>query len=84
MHMLIPFVCLQGKTSVINALMSKDNKSAKIHEDARTVGIDIKKWKPYPNNPASLSFSVLDLAGQAVYALTHQVHFVFYPSYKFE
>ena len=70
---------LQGKTSIINALMSKSNTSARIHEDARTVGINIQKWAPYPDaaagDEASLSFSVLDLAGQAIYALSHQVSF---------
>jgi hypothetical protein len=70
---------LQGKTSIIKALMSKSNTAARINEDARTVGINIKKWKPCPNSSvekeASLSFSVLDLAGQAIYALSHQVSF---------
>jgi hypothetical protein len=53
--------------------MSQDNTSGKIDEDARTVGIDIKKWNPSPEEPDSLFFSILDLAGQAIYALTHQV-----------
>jgi hypothetical protein len=70
-------VSLQGKTSIIDALMSDNNTAVHIDEDARTVGIVIKKWKPYPDAPAgnqaSLTFSVLDLAGQAIYALSHQV-----------
>ena len=37
-----------GKSSLINCVRNQDGKSKKIHEDDRTVGIDISEWKPTP------------------------------------
>jgi GTPase SAR1 family protein len=58
-----------GKTSVIRAMMN--GTSEKIHEDKRTVGIDLKTWKE-----EGLVFHIKDLAGQAVYTLTNQFFLV--------
>ncbi len=60
-----------GKTSIIRALMH--GTSEKIHEDKRTVGIDLKTWKL---SEEDLVFHIKDLAGQAVYSLTNQFFFV--------
>jgi GTPase SAR1 family protein len=60
-----------GKTSLINALI--DGKAEKIRRDYRTVGIDLKEWKP---DGWDCSFHIYDLAGQAVYAKTHQIFLV--------
>jgi GTPase SAR1 family protein len=59
-----------GKTSVVNALLSKNDTSAKIAEDRRTVGIQFSKWSP---DGAETDFVILDLAGQAIYAKTNQL-----------
>jgi hypothetical protein len=51
-----------------------NGKSAKIHEDKRTVGIDLKTWDL--SKEEGLIFHVKDLAGQAVYAMTNQFFLV--------
>jgi GTPase SAR1 family protein len=45
-----------GKSSLINCITSGNNKSVKIHEDARTVGIEIREW-----NPAAFEIRAEDL-----------------------
>jgi GTPase SAR1 family protein len=57
-----------GKTSLISALI--DGKAEKIRRDYRTVGIDLKKWRP---DGWDCLFHIYDLAGQAVYSKTHQI-----------
>jgi len=59
-----------GKSSLINCITSADNTSVQIHEDARTVGIEIRTWKPaafemdetsllyQPNRPRSVPHKV--------------------------
>lgn len=59
-----------GKTSVVKALLSTDNKAGEIHEDDRTVGIEMSVW--FPDKASQLKFIIKDLAGQAVYTLTNQ------------
>mmetsp|Transcript_37236 Transcript_37236/g.99101 ORF Transcript_37236/g.99101 Transcript_37236/m.99101 type:complete len:1895 (+) Transcript_37236:92-5776(+) len=59
-----------GKTSVIKALKSPNNTSERLHEDSRTVGIDISTWV---TPGGEVEFKVLDLAGQAIYSKTHQL-----------
>ena len=61
-----------GKTSTIRALTSRNDKTTRIHEQSRTVGINILQWVAVAG-PDGISFTVLDLAGQAIYATTHQV-----------
>jgi len=61
-----------GKTSIIRALMH--GTSEKIHEDKRTVGIDLKTWDL--SEEEDLVFHIKDLAGQAVYSLTNQFFLV--------
>ncbi len=61
-----------GKTSIIRALMN--GTSEKIHEDKRTVGIDLKTWDL--SEEEDLVFHIKDLAGQAVYSLTNQFFLV--------
>ena len=61
-----------GKTSIIRALMN--GTSEKIHEDKRTVGIDLKTWNL--SKEEGLVFHIKDLAGQAVYSLTNQFFLV--------
>ncbi len=61
-----------GKTSVIRAMMN--GTSEKIHEDKRTVGIDLKTWDL--TKEEGLIFHIKDLAGQAVYSLTNQYFLV--------
>ena len=60
-----------GKTSVVMALKSNANRAAHIRADHRTVGIDISSWKADNH----INFRIYDLAGQLVYAKTHQ-HFL--------
>ena len=59
-----------GKTSVVRALKSKEDRTAHIRADHRTVGIDISAWRP---KNTDLTFRIFDLAGQAVYSKTHQL-----------
>jgi len=69
-----------GKTSVFRALKSASSTTKRLREDMRTVGIDMEEWLPETAGAAgkalgsggALSFRVLDLAGQAVYEMTHQ------------
>jgi GTPase SAR1 family protein len=61
-----------GKTSVIRAMMK--GTSEKIHEDKRTVGIDLTTWDL--TKEEGLVFHIKDLAGQAVYTLTNQFFLV--------
>jgi GTPase SAR1 family protein len=64
-----------GKTSVIRSL--QQGKSEKIEEDRRTVGIDLLRWdlSDIPN-ALGLKFNVRDLAGEAIYRLSHQYFMV--------
>jgi GTPase SAR1 family protein len=58
-----------GKTSLLSALKSGEDRAPRIHEDSRTVGIDIATYSP----PGSgVNFRFFDLAGQAIYGKTHQ------------
>jgi GTPase SAR1 family protein len=61
-----------GKTSVIRAMMK--GTSEKIHEDKRTVGIDLKTWDL--TKEEGLIFHIKDLAGRAVYTLTNHFFLV--------
>jgi hypothetical protein len=63
-----------GKTSVFRALKSAEGRAERIREDTRTVGIDTEDWTPEIEGAGegTLAFRVLDLAGQAVYEMTHQ------------
>jgi GTPase SAR1 family protein/tetratricopeptide (TPR) repeat protein len=62
-----------GKTSVFKSLKSHNNAAEHIKEDLRTVGIDLESWQVQPaNGGLSMHFRVCDLAGQAVYEITHQ------------
>ena len=65
-----------GKTSTIRALTSRNDKTVRIREQSRTVGINIIQWAAVTGQEG-LSFTILDLAGQAIYATTHQVHIFF-------
>ena len=58
-----------GKTSLLNALKSSDNKAMKICKDTRTVGIDITKWDLLASD--GVEFIVYDMAGQSIYKDTH-------------
>ncbi len=58
-----------GKTSLLSALKSCDDKAPRIHEDSRTVGIDIATYSPAG---FGVNFRFFDLAGQAIYGKTHQ------------
>ncbi|KAH3812974.1 hypothetical protein DPMN_141417, partial [Dreissena polymorpha] len=60
-----------GKTSLVQALLSKDKKANLTHGEAITDGIDISNWT-VRHNDESLTFSVWDFAGQTVYYNTHQ------------
>jgi hypothetical protein len=64
-----------GKTSVIRSL--QQGRSEKIEEDRRTVGIDLSRWDldGIPN-ALGLKFNVRDLAGEAIYRLSHQYFMV--------
>jgi hypothetical protein len=59
-----------GKTSVVLALKSENNKAPYIRSDYRTVGIDVSFWKP---TAQKMEYVIYDLAGQGVYAKTHQL-----------
>ena len=59
-----------GKTSVALALTSENDKAPYIRSDYRTVGIDVSFWKP---SEQKMEYIIYDLAGQAVYAKTHQL-----------
>jgi hypothetical protein len=61
-----------GKTSVINAIRSENDRAERIFEDNRTVGIDVYSWCPNLNG-AEVEYKIFDLAGQAVYGKTHQL-----------
>lgn len=58
-----------GKTSILSALRSSNNTSAKIHIDSRTVGIDISTWNL--RETKDIEYVVYDMAGQSVYRDTH-------------
>ena len=58
-----------GKTSIISALKSDKNQAKYIRSDRRTVGIDVRRWKP---DGSEINFKVFDLAGQEIYRRTHQ------------
>ncbi|WAR27954.1 PATS1-like protein [Mya arenaria] len=60
-----------GKTSLVEALMSKDGKANLSHGEAITDGIDISNWT-VRHEDESLTYSVWDFAGQTVYYNTHQ------------
>ena len=57
-----------GKTSVIRALKSRDDRTSHIRADHRTVGIDICTWRP---QAMDMCYRIYDLAGQEVYSRTH-------------
>ena len=74
-----------GKSSLINCVTNKKNDtSVEIHEDVRTVGIEIREWIPEPFSyhdghaviPDGLKCRFLDLAGQSVYGCTNQFFLV--------
>ncbi len=58
-----------GKTSLLSALKSSDNRASKIDKDTRTVGIDIIKWDLSVTH--DVDFVVYDMAGQSIYKDTH-------------
>ena len=60
-----------GKTSVLRALKSRENRAEKIQEDHRTVGIDVEDWS-LSHGSDEMLLKIFDLAGQAVYSHTHQ------------
>ncbi|KAL4228297.1 hypothetical protein ACF0H5_013728 [Mactra antiquata] len=60
-----------GKTSLVNALLSKDGKADLKHGEAITDGIDISTWT-VKFNDEQITYSVWDFAGQTVYYNTHQ------------
>ena len=62
-----------GKTSVKKSLIQ--GTSEKIHEDKRTVGIDMTQWD-LGAEANGLVFNIKDLAGQAVYSLSNQFFLV--------
>ena len=64
-----------GKTSAVKTLVAKDGRAPRIHEDARTVGIDLTTWD-LAAEADGLVFQIKDLAGQAVYAMTNQFFLV--------
>jgi len=64
-----------GKTSTVKAMMAADDRAEPIREDARTVGIDLKRWD-LAAEAEGLVFQIKDLAGQAVYAMTNQFFLV--------
>jgi len=63
-----------GKTSTVRALMSPSNDCEAISADNRTVGVDITPWTPEKEmgGDGELEYLIHDMAGQAVYAVTHQ------------
>jgi internalin A len=63
-----------GKTSVFRALRSINDTAQRIQEDKRTIDIDTEEWQPVAaglGKSLPLQFRVFDLAGQAVYEMTH-------------
>ena len=62
-----------GKTSVVRMLMN--GRSDRIHEDTRTVGIDMTTYD-LSDAADGLVFKIKDLAGQAVYSMTNQFFLV--------
>lgn len=60
-----------GKTSIVRSLMSSVDRCDAIDADDRTVGVDITPWRPAIGD-GDLKFLMFDMAGQAVYAVTHQ------------
>eukprot|EP00960_Hanusia_phi_P036536 752375-Hanusia_phi.AAC.1 len=64
-----------GKTSVLQALKSKDDRATKIDVDeGRTIGLDLHEWQP--EDEEGLTFEVMDFGGQAVYSKTNQYFIV--------
>ncbi|XP_064618850.1 uncharacterized protein LOC135482601 [Lineus longissimus] len=60
-----------GKTSLVKALLSGENKCHIESGEAITDGIDIHSW-PLTMKNDTVTFSVWDFAGQTVYYNTHQ------------
>jgi GTPase SAR1 family protein len=63
-----------GKTSLVRALMSPDDRAQIISAVDRTVGIDICRLSLAGTGP-SVDALLYDLAGQDVYTLSHAMHF---------
>ena len=63
-----------GKTSLVRALMSRDDRAQVISAVDRTVGIDICRLVLAGTGP-SVDALLYDLAGQDVYTLSHAMHF---------
>jgi GTPase SAR1 family protein len=63
-----------GKTSLVRALMSPDDRAQVISAVDRTVGIDICRLALAGTGP-SVDALLYDLAGQDVYTLSHAMHF---------
>jgi GTPase SAR1 family protein len=63
-----------GKTSLVRALMSPDDRAQVISAVDRTVGIDICRLVLAGTGP-SVDALLYDLAGQDVYTLSHAMHF---------
>ncbi|EKX45794.1 hypothetical protein GUITHDRAFT_108245 [Guillardia theta CCMP2712] len=63
-----------GKTSVLRALRSEEDRADKIEVDRRTIGIDLHEWRP--EDADGLTFDVMDFGGQQIYAKTNQYFIV--------
>ncbi len=63
-----------GKTSLVRALKSADDRAQVISSSDRTVGIDICPLTLSGAGP-SVDALIYDLAGQDVYTLSHTMHF---------
>jgi GTPase SAR1 family protein len=57
-----------GKTSLINAMCSKNGKSPAISKHMRTIGVDVVPWQALEN----LKFTVFDVGGMDLYKSTSQ------------
>ncbi|CAH1772675.1 unnamed protein product [Owenia fusiformis] len=61
-----------GKTSLLKALMSSQNKTVETKGEEITDGIDIQNWTVMYDDGLGVTFSVWDFAGQTIYYNTHQ------------
>jgi GTPase SAR1 family protein len=64
-----------GKTSVQRALAAPGHKAERIRKEERTVGIDFSELLFEGGEGPSVKCQVCDFAGQAIYYLSHTMHF---------
>ena len=64
-----------GKTSLQQALNAPSHRAHRIGKEERTVGIDISELQFACTDAPTVKCQVCDFAGQAVYYLSHTLHF---------